>query len=231
MEQFLYEKKVDCPCCKNVFTTQKVRIRRLKVLERCTDFYVKYKDIDPIYYQVWICPNCGYSATESQYGDLTKSEKEFLYQNISKKWSQRDFGGIRTFEEAEESYKLALVMAQLLKRQKGYIGSICLKLGWLYRGKDQEKEKEFLKHALYYLEAAYQEEPLPIAGLDEISLAYLVGELHRRFDNIKDAIKWYAKALDNPGIKRNRRIQLMAREQWAVAREQGKLKKETYSND
>lgn len=230
MENLLYEKKVDCPCCKNVFVTQKVRMRRLKVLERHPDFYVKYKDIQPIYYQVWVCPNCGFSATESGFVDLTRDQRAFLKEKVSSKWNQRDFGGVRSFEEAEESYKLALLIAQLLKMKKGYIGSLCLKLAWLYRGCQSEKELEFLKHALNYLETAYQTEPFPIAGLDEVSLSYLVGELHRRFNNINDAIKWYGKALDHPDIKRNRQIQLMAREQWYLAREQHRAMKEEKAN-
>ncbi|SNS76526.1 hypothetical protein SAMN05446037_102026 [Anaerovirgula multivorans] len=226
MEHLFYDKRVDCPCCKNSFKTKKVRRRGLKVLERHTDFCVAYKDINPIYYHVWICPNCGFSASESEYRDLTKDQRLFFQGNISRKWNQRDYGGIRTFEEAEESYKLALMVAQLFKKPKGYIGGICLKLGWLYREQKNDKEFEFLKHALHSFEAAYQKEPLPIAGLDEISLAYLVGELHRRFDHIQDAIKWYAKALDHPDIKKKRQIQLLAREQWRLAREQYRLEKE-----
>ncbi len=220
MKDSLYEKKVNCPSCKSIFTTQKVRTRRLKVLERQPDFYVKYEGVDPLYYQVWICPNCGFSATESEYTDLRRDERDLLYEKISKKWMQRDFGNVRTFEEAEESFKLALITAQLLKKSRGYIGSIFLKLGWLNRGKSEEKENEYLKSALDILEEAYQEEYFPIAGLNEVALSYLIGELHRRFGNTKEAIHWYAKALDHPEIKNNRQIQIRARDQWSLAREE-----------
>ncbi len=225
MKELLYEKKVDCPSCKNSFITQKVRSLRLRVIERESDLNVLYRDINPNYYQVWICPNCGFSATESEFRDLTREQRDLIHQKISRRWNQRDFGGVRDFKDAEESYKLALLVAQLLDKPKGYIGSICLRLAWIYRGQDmEEEEKEYLKYALNNFERAYQQEPLPIAGLDEVSLSYLVGELHRKLDKPKEAIVWYAKALDNPGIKRKRQLQLMAREQWARAREQYKEK-------
>ncbi|SET32752.1 hypothetical protein SAMN05660297_02030 [Natronincola peptidivorans] len=231
MEHLLYDKRLDCPCCKNSFTTKKVRTRSLKVVERGTDFYVKYKDVNPIYYHVWVCPNCGFSATESEFTDLTKEQKSLLMDNISKKWNQRHYGGPRTYEEAEATYKLALLVAQLLKKSKGYIGGLCLKLGWLYRDVNDQRETEFLKYALNHFQNAYQQEPLPIAGLDEVSLAYLVGELHRRFHDPKGAIKWYSKALEHPDIKKKRQIQLMAREQWRLAREEYQVIKTDEGDD
>ncbi|SDK69464.1 DUF2225 domain-containing protein [Natronincola ferrireducens] len=230
MEHLLYDKNISCPCCNNTFTTKKVRTRGLKVIERHSDFYVSYKEVNPIYYHVWICPNCGFSATESEYVELSKVQKDVLQKNIMAKWKQRDYGDVRTVEEAKEAYKLALFIGQLLKKSRGYIGGLCLKLAWLYRETGEVEEIEFLKFALSSFETAYQSEPLPIAGLDEVSLAYLVGELNRKLHKPQEAVKWYAKALDNPDIKKKRQIQLMAREQWQVARQEGRVEKEVKAN-
>ncbi|MDR5658992.1 DUF2225 domain-containing protein [Serpentinicella sp. ANB-PHB4] len=224
MEKFLYDKEVECPICKNNFSTKKVRTRALRVQKRDEDFCVTYKDINPIYYHMWICPECGYSASESEFNNVSKEQKEVFDDRVRKRWKKRAFGSDRSFEEAEESYKLAILTGQILKKSQGYIASLCLKLAWLYREQNHEKERDFLKYALSYFEDAYQNERFPIGGLDEVSLAYLVGELNRRVGDPKESISWYAKALDHPDIKKHRQIQLKAREQWRLAREQHQKK-------
>lgn len=221
MDEFFYDKNVKCPCCNNNFKTKKVRRRKLRILERDSDFNIRYKDVNPLHYLVWICPNCGYSATESEYKELSNGEKTLLQENIARKWRQRDYGGIRSVEEVEESYKLAIIIARLLRKPKAYVGSLCLRLGWLYRELgNTEEENIFLIYTLKYFQEAYQEEPLPMAGLDEISISYLIGELHRKQGHTRDAIQWYSKSLEHPDIKNKRQIQIMAREQWRLAREE-----------
>jgi len=230
MEQFLYDKDVNCPLCRNKFKTKKTRSRNLKLIKRDDDFCVTYKDINPTYYHIFVCPECGYSATESEFDNLSKVEKEILDKSIRSKWKKRDFGEVRDFQEAVEVYKLAILTGQLLKKSKGYIGSLCLKLAWIYRENGNDKEMEFLKYALSLLEEAYQYERFPIAGLDEVNLAYLIGELNRRLGNPKVSITWFGLALSNPNIKKHRLIQLRAREQWSLAREQYNMDKENKQN-
>ena len=220
MEDLLYDKDCTCPVCKNKFTTQKVRTRPLRVEKREDDFNVIYKNINPIYYYIWVCPKCGYSATEKEFENITREQALILNKAIGTKWNERSFGGVRTFHEAEESYKIALLVAQLLKKPKAYIGGISLRLAWLYREAKNPKENEFLNHTLNLFEDAYQTERLDETGLDEVSLVYLNGELSRRLGKYKEAIKWYGIALDHPDIKTKRHIQLKAREQWRLAKEQ-----------
>ncbi|AKL94458.1 hypothetical protein CACET_c09510 [Clostridium aceticum] len=231
MEHLLYDKNISCPCCRRPFTTKKVRTRALKVLERHTDFYVQYKDINPIYYYIWVCPHCGFSGGESEFIELNREQRTILQDSIVKKWNYRNYGGVRSIEEVEGSYKLALLVAQLLKKPKGYIGTLCLRLAWVYRECNDGKEIQFLQYALKSLEEAYQQEVLPVGGLDEISAVYLVGELHRKLGNPQEAIKWYSKALDHPDIKTKRQVQLMAREQWRLAKEAHQVGKECEAHD
>ncbi|QUH25980.1 DUF2225 domain-containing protein [Serpentinicella alkaliphila] len=230
MEHFLYDKDVQCPLCRNKFKTKKVRTRFLKVVKRDDDFCVTYKDINPIYYHIFTCPECGYSSSESEFNNLSKIGKEILEKSIRGKWSKRDFGGIRGHREAEEVYKLAILNGQLMKKPKGYIGGLCLKLAWIYREQNDKREFAFLKYALDLLEDAYQNERFPIASLDEVNLAYLIGELSRRLGDPKKSVVWYSKALDNPDIRRHRLLQIRAREQWSLAREQYKSHKEMKQN-
>lgn len=220
MDALLYDKNVCCPVCNCQFTTKKVRSRGLKVLEKHDDYNIVYKDINPTYYNVWICPECGYSATESEYIELSKPQKNIIWENVRTRWLKRDFGGVRNVTEAIESYKLALVTAQLLNKSKAYRGNLCLRLAWIYREQKSPNEIEYLKHAHKYFIESYSQEKLPTGGLDEVTMAYLIAELNRGLGSYMEAIKWYSKALDNPEIKKKRQLQLKAREQWRLAKEE-----------
>lgn len=226
MDQYLFDKNLDCPVCANNFTTKKPRLRKIPVDKKDTDFHIWYKEINPVYYNVWVCSNCGFSATESEFKKLSKEEKTIILKNISLKWNKRDFSGVRTIEMALESHKLALIIGQMLNKSKGYLGSLCLRIAWLYREtENKEKENIYLKSALEHLENAYTNEAFPIAGLDEVSLSYLIGELKRLNGDPQNAIFWFSRALDHPDIKYKRMIQLKAREQWQLARDAYKKKK------
>lgn len=221
MENLLYDKECVCGVCKYNFTTKKARIRPLRIEKREDDFNIIYKNnINPNYYYIWVCPICGYAATEREFNNIRKNQIKMVKNMVSSKWKERDFGGIRTFQEAEESFKIALFIAQILEKSKAYTGGVCLRLAWLYREIESPKEQKFLAYALKFFEEAYQTERIEEAGLDEVTLAYLNGELNRRLRHYRKAIKWYGIALEHPNIKRKRQIQLKAREQWSKAREQ-----------
>ncbi|KAB3534830.1 DUF2225 domain-containing protein [Alkaliphilus pronyensis] len=220
MDTLLYDKTVCCVSCKHIFTTKMVKSRRLKILEKQDDYNIIYKDINPSYYLVWVCPECGYSGTESEYIELSKPQKDIVFKHVRTRWLKRDFGKVRSASEAIEAFKLALVLAQLLKKSKAYAGSLCLRLAWIYREQNNPTETEYLKYALKFFLESYSQEKLPAGGLDEVTMAYLIGELSRRFGGYKEAIHWYNKALDNPEIKKKRQLQLKIREQWRRAKEE-----------
>ncbi len=221
MEKLLYDKDCVCSVCKYNFTTKKIRTRPLRIKKREDDFNVIYKNnVNPNYYYIWVCPVCGYAATEREFNNIRENQIKMVKKMVSSKWKERDFGGVRTFKEAEDSFKIALFIAQILKKSKAYTGGVCLRLAWLYREVKDPREQEFLAYALKFFEEAYQTERIAEAGLDEVTLAYLNGELNRKLGHYNEAIKWYGIALEHPNIKRKRQIQLKAREQWRRAREQ-----------
>ena len=223
----LFDKEVDCPICKNHFITKKTRSRRLKVLKRHEDFYVEYDTISPIHYHVWVCPKCGYSATESEFYNIKKHEIPVIKEAISSKWTKKNYGGQRSLGEVESTYKLALAVATILKKSKGYVGGLCLKLGWIYREMGSEKENLFLENALQAFTEAYETEAMPIETIEEVPMTYLIGELNRELGNYQEAIRWYGKVVDHSEIKYYRHIKIKAREQWRLAKEAYNRKRKT----
>lgn len=233
MQKALYQTERECPVCGVTFKTTRVKTSHCFVERRDSDFCVYYKGHNPIFYDVAVCPKCGYSALMKNFSDIAEDDAKNIYQKVGNRWKQRDLGGERSLQDAIEAYKLALYCSQLRKRISHiYTAALCMRLAWLYRYVgDKEGERRFLSHALeqYYL--AYEKENLP-EYIDEITLIYLIGELNRRLGNYKEAIAWLSKAASHPTRTQKQGIENMAREQWYLARKQAEEEKEnagTYS--
>ncbi|WZL71790.1 DUF2225 domain-containing protein [Clostridiaceae bacterium 35-E11] len=225
MNTALYDKEVNCPICNNAFHTKKVRSSALRIEKKDTDFCVYYTSENPMFYTVWVCPSCGYAALESIFQQISNVGKKQIMTNISNNWVQRSFGGERTVREAIEAYKLALLCGQLTNAQKGVLGTICLRLGWLHRYIGEDRELAFLQHAVSCFEEAFRYEALPLGNLGEIEILYLLGELNRRLQKYEEAIDWFNKAVSNPAIKRKRSLDVQTREQWQLAKEAYRIQK------
>jgi len=225
MSDTLYAKEIKCPVCEFIFTTQKVKTSSIRIEKRDTDFCVYYAGDNPLFYGVYVCPSCGFAALESGFENIGTVSKKIILDNISSKWMSRDFGKERNIYEAIDAYKLALLCGQLTKQKNGVLGSICLRLAWLYRYLGEEREYQFLKYAAESFEEAFRYEKLPIGGLDDLSITYLIGETKRRLEKYEDAIYWFNKALRNPGIKQKKKLEMQIRDQWRSAREHFKHQK------
>lgn len=218
-KEALYTKSFTCPVCQMGFTSKKVRTSSIRTLSRDTDFYTKYIGEDPTWYEVLVCPNCGYSAFEAGYQELSVAQRAMLEKNIKPKWKQRDYSGERTLAEAVETHMLAMICYQVMAAKKTTVGKLCLRLAWLYRGVDEEKERSFLESAVRNLEDGYVSERLDDNKANEINVMYLLGELNRRIGRYTEASRWLSQVLAEPDIKKYRHIELKAREQMGQVRE------------
>lgn len=215
----LYDKKVKCSVCDGEFTTKKVRISKLRLVKQDADLLPYYDKENPIKYKIYVCPNCGYSATEDKFTPIAERKKRIILDAITQKWNKRSYGGERTIDQAIETYKLAIYIGQLLDYSKIELGLLTLNLAWLYRLKDhEEQEMRFLRLTGIFLEEGYYKESLYNTDMDEMKLTYLIGELNRRLGEGEKALKWFNKVISshkntNPTIKN------LAVEQWRLIKE------------
>ncbi len=216
----LYDKKIICPICNMEFETKKVRSSKLRLIKKDEDFLAYYEGENPIKYNIFVCPNCGYSASENKFNSINNEEKEIILKEITSKWNKRSYGDKRTLDEAIEVYKLALYIGEILDYKKLELGSLCLSLGWLYRiKKNQEEEARFLGLAKDLFEEGFYNESLIGTNMDELKLGYLIGEINRRLGNKEKALKWFNTILSNPDLKTNPMLENMIREQWRLTKE------------
>ncbi|WP_077369965.1 DUF2225 domain-containing protein [Anaerosalibacter sp. Marseille-P3206] len=213
----LYEKKIKCPVCKEQFKTNKVRTSTLKLVKRDADFLSYYQGENPLFYNVFVCPNCGYAALENKFSKIRPREVDTIKNTISPKWNKRDFLGKRTVDDAIEAYKLALLSGQILEYNKYDLANICIRLSWLNRMKDDKDEEErFTSLARDLYKEAYTNESV---NMGVTTLAYLIGELSRKVGEKEEAINWFNTALRSPDIKENVALEKMVREQWQAVKE------------
>lgn len=212
----LYKVKVTCICCAAEFETSRVRPSFKKSMGTESDFFVKYKGINPDYYVVRVCPSCGFSMTENFSDKLSPASRSEFELRVRTNWAARDFGGERTWEDALLTYKLALLCAQIKEEKERVIAGLLHHIAWLYREReDSEQERRFLEYALGSYVKVYETEG------DEINnarLMFLIGEVNRRVGSYHEAVKWFTRVIDDKKIMDSAMIRA-CREQWAQTRE------------
>ncbi|MDR3564253.1 MAG: DUF2225 domain-containing protein [Negativicutes bacterium] len=217
MSSLLYSTEKTCALCAKPVTVTKVR-NRLAMVKQDSDFCTYYKDLNPYYYDIWVCPNCGYAAHESYFEELPA--KASTIQNfLAARAVNVHFDGVRTREQGIAVYKLALFFAEMAGLLASRLANLYLKLAWLYReGEQKAEELAALDKARTYYEQAFLKERMPLGNMSELTLEYLCGELLRRTGRIPEALNYLGKVVNNPRAKQEKRIMELARDAWNEAR-------------
>ena len=183
MDENLYSKEIECPVCLKKFKVTKVKIKACKVDRRDTDFCVYYEGINPMFYDAWVCENCGYAAQADKFPNIPSKEAQVLAKQLTPKWTKRSFEGERNVDAAIEAFKLVLYNHQLRSAKASEMAKVCMRIAWLYRIKEDPREHDFIKFALKYYTETYEKERFPADKLDENTCMYMIGELNRRACN------------------------------------------------
>lgn len=227
----LYDKNCRCRHCEATFTTKRIRSGTLTMVKRDSDFYTTFTEqsLNPIYYTVNVCPQCGFAFTDQFRDKLAPWQKQIVDEQISAKWTPKDFGHIRALNEAIVSYKLAIYAAELTDQPHAVKAGLYLRLAWLYRSQENTAEEiRFIDMAVdeYELSYIHTDYLRSDKEMSEVRLLYLIGELYRRLEKFDLAIKYFGKALAFRNHTIESGIIRMAQDQWQVAREEYKEKKE-----
>ncbi|MGE5455423.1 MAG: DUF2225 domain-containing protein, partial [Methylocystaceae bacterium] len=122
------------------------------------------------------------------------------------------------------TFQLAVQSAQLRKASVGQLAGSLLGAAWVAREiGDANLEASYLNQARKQYELSYVQDKLPIGSLDEISMAYLIGELYRRTGHYKEAISWFGRALAVRKGSIAPALEKMIRDQWSQARSDAAL--------
>lgn len=207
----LFFKEIKCPVCDNNFMTLMVKVNAPRVLDRDSDFFIRYSIENPYLYEVWICPHCGYSALKVDFDKIREYQIKLVKDKITPKWVDREYPIPFNEKIAIERYKLALLNSLVIESKASTKSMLCLKIAWMYRLLlDTANEKSYLKQALESFNDTYMNEKLPVYGLDRFSIMFLIGELNRRIGDDQTALKWFYDVIAS--ISAPQKVKDMARD-------------------
>ena len=225
MESFFEQQKV-CPVCQTKFTVTRVRSSACFVISRDTDFRVKYRDIDPLLYSIWVCPGCQYTNTDKDFNqEFGPHELERLKKGLGMlKSDEPDFSGQRNMQTGLRTMELALRTAMVRQVPSIVLAGYYLRAAWVCRelGKTEEELKNIEQARNNYQKSFEKEWGRYAAKMSDSRIMYLIGELNRRLGECEEAIKWFSRAVMNKDIKSEPEINRLVRDQWEIAREEYK---------
>ncbi len=214
---FLFDKKYECPVCGENIKARTLRAGKARLLHSDMDLRPVYEHIEPLKYDVILCPHCGYAALSRFFTSPTASQIKEIKENISGSFKasikEQD---TYTYEEALYRYKLSLANTIVKHGKPSEKAYICLKTGWLLRSwqeklraeQDQEasgklaglkeQERSFLKNALDGFLAARENENYPMCGMDETTVEYLIAVLAMEFDQCDISSRIISSILASP---------------------------------
>jgi len=212
-----YDKKVTCIHCKDHFTTTRIRSRFVRVSSHESDFKPVYSDpeVNPIFYNVAVCPHCGFSFTDDFSPYFAPGTEEDIANRITSQWNGRSFSAVRDINEAIETYKLAYLSAMFKKEKVLTLAGLTLRIAWLYRDKGTEDaEIRFLTIARNFYNASYSEGDFAGTQMSETRVLYLIAELSWKIGDKDEAIKSFSRVLEGQRTSTEPKIIEMAKERW-----------------
>lgn len=213
-----YQMQVECLYCEKNFETTKVKSSKAKVVKRDSDFCIHYDGPNPLFYDIFLCPHCGFAFYNS-YRKLSDANKKKLKELYISKVSIKDMGGVRTIDEAIHAFKLALLTSSIINERKFVTANLALKLGWLYRMLgNEEQELRFLTLALDDYVYMMANENIEQEGVDEDKLMYLMADLNARLDRYVEARRLFSYLMTEKKV--SPKYKTLAIDRWNEYKEQ-----------
>ena len=213
-KDFLFDKTIECAVCHKNFTERKVKTGKARLVKQDKDLRPIFNGIDTGKYDVISCPHCGYTALEKWFPIIAAPQAKLVKENISKNFRKFRRDEVVSYDEAIERYRLTLANCIVKRGRDSEKAYTCLKMAWVVRGKaesldpategyddiiDELKidEEELLHNAIEGFISARQTENFPIAGMDEMTLDYLLSVLLLKEGKLDESAKFIVNVLQS----------------------------------
>lgn len=219
-----YTKHYTCTFCGTKFPSLVVKSKNVRLIKTDSDFCPYYRTINPLFYEVVVCPKCGYAFNHEVPKKLNDRERANLAQRLPEIRKSSRFNGERDLSQAVDSFIAAIACLEAMGGKRLLLGKLYLKVAWLYRSADNEaEERGYIEKALWYLDEAYRTENSADPSL-ELTLLYLLGDLSFRLGLDDVAARWLSKILTHPKRSANPGIVSRTRDRWYEVRQKQKEK-------
>ena len=220
---YVFGKSHSCPVCYNDFKAPTVRQSKLRSKGADTDLRPRFAGVDPLKYDVIVCPKCGYAALGRFFDFITPPQAKLVKEGISRIFRTiYNPKEVYTYDEAFTNYQLALGNAVVKKGKASEKAYLCLKMAWLLRGKMEawdsgyepyqgdsysedveelrQDELELLNNAVEGFMNARQTETFPMCGMDESTLDYIIAVSAMKIEKYDIVSQMLNSLLAKPGL-------------------------------
>lgn len=223
-EGAFYTKHYTCAFCGTKFPSLVVKSKNVRLVKTDSDFCPYYRTENPLFYEVVVCPKCGYAFNQEMPKKLSDRERATLAQQLPEIRRPLKFDGRRNLSLAVEAFCAAIACLEAIGGKRLLLGKLYLKTAWLYRASGNEaEERGYLEKALWYFDEAYRTEHSPDPAL-ELNLLYLLGDLSLRLGFDDAAARWLSKILTHPKRSVNPQIVSRTRDRWYDIKQKQKEK-------
>ncbi len=213
-DTFLLDKTFRCTVCDQSFKSKVIKSGRAKRLEPDKDLRPRFQYIDPIKYDVASCPHCGYTAMLRYFEHLSSLQIKLIKEQVSANFKPEKSvqTSVCDYDTAIGRYKMSLYNTMVKKGKNSEMAYTCLKIAWLYRGKQEtldpkdpaseaarkeaaEQQELFYGQAFEGFMKAVSSEMFPMCGMDQDTLDYLLGVMAAHFKKYDIASKCISRVL------------------------------------
>ena len=218
-ERMIFDKTYECYVCMQKFTAKTVRTGKAHLIDRDLDMRPRYDLIDAVKYGTLVCPTCGYAVMERYYKPMPKSQVAAIRENISAKFNRPADEGVYSYDVARARLEIVLLNAMARNAKNSERAYICLHMAWVLRGaieemeasgsadaakleKLRQEERSYIEKAAEGFTTARQTEPIPMCGMDENSVDYLVAALLYETERYDEAGKLVMNVITSRSVKK-----------------------------
>lgn len=192
-KSMILDKRYTCPICDAQVRAKAVKSNTAKFVDTMPDLRPVHSNINVTKYDTVCCPNCGYAALTRYFDAVNPSQRALIKEKIQANYRSHEetVCDAYTTEMAISRTKMALFCTVSKGGKESEIGSVCLKICWLYQDLADEiaeddpdgetKRAAYLReaqnagmNAYEHLTKARMNENFPIAGMNETTLDYLL---------------------------------------------------------
>ena len=202
---YLFDKKILCPVCGQTIDVKLYRSSKLRIKQIESDYRQVYTDFDPLWYIIWVCPNCYYANFSTDFPNISDRERERIKELSSK--AKDTFGsrpsGPLSLTQVLTGYYLTLYWFQQLKISSPdfeKLGKLWLRLSWLYHDvQEVEMSIAATRKALEYFLNLLNDIQLRTTAAQDQYINLLVGELSLKVGNIAEARNYFLQSIIHKG--------------------------------
>jgi uncharacterized protein (DUF2225 family) len=196
---YLYLEKRTCPLCGHSFDSLSYIVSRLRLDRTDPDLRTRYKDFEPLYYEIVTCPNCFFSAAFDTFATVSKRQADPVNQLLG---PYRLEMYIRTGMERDTftvfaGYYLAIMCAPVCFDDYQLVtGNLWMKLSRLYQDVGDNRMYAYAS-AKSLEEYRYAYENLNVSEKASQQLCYLMADLYFRAGDVDTARNFFFLAKTN----------------------------------